>query len=308
MNRRFTNLFLSLILLPLFLVGCGTSKEEVALKANCDRIFKNLQSMSERPKIFKDSDYADDDSIALLLGKESRQSAEKEILKKFPFLDKIIVGKPKDKQQIDLYYYPGTIFLIAQSLKGTDIAFPYSNDEMLKIAVQKNGWEEIVSPLASKTFGNYLEPDNSQGCTAIDRDRAKENSDMYESDLNTSVAFSQASDLYLDFAEFLQAIRNCEISGWHSLNRCSAKDYVSKQDNHVPSTELTEEERAILAEREADAQRKAQNPGNSNSYSNARPGQVCTNFGEVVQTEKYGSLTCKLVWLNKIKALVWMRS
>ena len=296
--------FISVFLITSLLTSCGASKEEVALKANCDRIFANLMDIGERPEVFPDSEYADDDSVSLLLGAESRKEAERKILAKFPFLDDIIVGKEKGKQQPDLYYYAGSIFLIAEALKGTDIKMPYTREEMLSISTQDEGWRDVVSPLASKIFGNYMEPENPQGCTLIDDKRAEENPDGYSSDFNTSVAFSRASDNYIDFAGFLQAIRNCEVSGWHVTNKCEKVDYVSKPSTYTPSDELTEEEKAILAERERDGQGSSGSTG----YSNVNPGQACNDFGAVVQTEDYGQLTCKLVWLNRVKAFVWMRS
>ena len=294
---------LSMILIGGLLVSCSASKEEIALKANCDRIFANLMAIGDRSEVFPSSGVADADSVSLLLGVESRKDAERKILGKFPFLDEIIVGKEKGKQQIDLYYYAGSIFLIAEALKGTDIEFPYSREEMISIATQDEGWRDVVSPLASKFFGNYMEPENPQGCTLIDDIRAEENPDGYSVDFNTSVAFSRASDDYIDFAGFLQAIRNCEVSGWDLGNKCEKVDYVSKPSTYTPSDEPTEEEKAILAERERDSQ------GSSGSTENSivTPLQFCNNLGQVVQTENYGQLTCKFVWLNRIRALVWMR-
>jgi hypothetical protein len=68
-----------------------------------------------------------------------------------------------------------------------------------------------------------------------------------------------------------------------------------------------EEEKAILAEREADAEREAQNPSSAGQSSNVTPGQICSNLGSIVQTDSYGQLICKFIWINRIKALVWMR-
>jgi len=301
------SLALSIILLGGLLSSCGASEEEKALKANCDRIFANLKAIGERPEIFEYSDVAGDDSIALRFGGETRKDIEKKILAKYPFLDDIIVGREKGQQQLDLYYYAGSIFLIAEALEGTDIEMPYSREEMLAISTQDEGWRDVVSPLASKIFGNYLEPENPQGCTLIDEIRVEENPEEYSSDLNTSVAFSRASDDYIDFAGFLQAIRNCEVSGWNGANKCAKEDYVSKPSTYTPSNEPTQEELEILAEREADAEREALNPSGSSGYSNVTPLQLCGSLGAVVQTENYGQLTCKYVFINRVRALAWMR-
>ena len=300
---KIASTFVAITLLGGLLTSCGASEEEKALKANCDRIFANLKEMGERPEIFEYSDVADGDSIALRFGVETRKEIERKILAKFPFLDDIIVGREKGKQQIDLYYYAGTIFLIPEALKGTDIEFPYSREEMLTISTQEKGWRDVTSPLASKIFGNYLEPENPQGCTLIDNAREEENKADFLGNYNTSVEFSRASDDYFDFAEFLQAIRNCEVSGWHMANKCAKVDYVSKPSTYVPSDELTQEEIEILAERERDSQGSS----GSTEYSNVTPWQLCGSLGAVVQTESYGQLTCKYVFLNRIRTLAWMR-
>jgi hypothetical protein len=91
--------------------------------------------------------------------------------------------------------------------------------------------------------------------------------------------------------------------GWAS---CANADF---EDTYVytPSTEPTQEELEILAEREADAEREAQNPSGSSGYSNVTPLQLCGSLGAVVQTENYGQLTCKYVFINRVRALAWMR-
>lgn len=282
------------------LTSCGASKEEKALKTNCERIFANLKEIQVEPELFENSDYADSDSIALLIGTETRKAAEKTILAKFPFLDDIIIGREKGKQQIDYYYYSGSIYLIKEALVGTDVEFPYSQAEMKSIATTENSWNKSVSPLATKIFGDYMELNNHQGCAVVDNKREDASSES-----NTSVAFSRASDLYLHFASFLQAIRDCEVSGWHQENKCSKNDYVSKPDTYTPSNEPTEEEKEILAERERQAQNGDQG---SPEYSDVSAGQVCNSLGAVVMTENYGELTCKFVIVGRLRTLLWMRS
>jgi hypothetical protein len=292
----------ALVFLVSTLSACGSNPEEVALEANCERILKNLKAINNQPEVFPDSNYSDADSVSLLLGEETRNSAEGKILAKFPFLDEIIVGREKNKQQIDAYYYAGSIFLIKQALIGTDIEFPYSLEEMKVIATKQSGWNADVNPLAKKLFGDGNDLKEQQGCGLIDEKKEISNSDNY-----TRVAFAQASDLYLDFASFLNVIRNCRVSGWHEGNKCAKKDYVD-DSVYIPSDVMSDEERAILEERARDAEREAQNPSGSSETSNAKPLQGCTSLGQVVQTQSYGQLTCKLVLVNRIKAFVWMRS
>jgi hypothetical protein len=295
--------FVSIVLLGGLLTSCGASAEEKALKANCDRIFSNLKALGEAPASFRSLKYVDDETVPVLLGVESRNDVERKIIEEYPFLDQIIVGRQKGKQQYDNYYYAVSIFIIAEALEGTDIEFPYSNEEMLDIAVQENGWRDVVNPLATKIFGDYMELTDHQGCAVIDKIREEETPDEYSSELNTSVAFSRASDYYVDIADTLQAIRNCEVSGWHVTDKCAKVDYVSKPSTYTPSDELTEEEKQILAERERDSQDSTGSTG----YANVTPWQLCSSPGAVVQTESYGQLTCKYVFLNRIRTLAWAR-
>jgi hypothetical protein len=93
--------------------------------------------------------------------------------------------------------------------------------------------------------------------------------------------------------------------GW---DNCAKNDYVSDPSDYPTTYEPTPEEIAILEERRQDAEREAQNPPSSSTNSNVKPLQGCSSLGSVVQTDDYGQLTCKLVLMNRIKALVWMRS
>jgi hypothetical protein len=305
--RKFSfKLFSSFVLIVFIgglLTSCGASEEEKALKANCDRIFTNLKAIGETPESIRNLKYADDETVPMLLGEESRQDVERKILAEYPFLDQIIVGRQKGKQQYDNYYYAVSIFIIAEALEGTDVEFPYSNEEMLDIAIQENGWRDVVNPLATKIFGDYKELTDHQGCAVIDKIREEETPDEFSSELNTSIAFSRASDNYVDIADTLQAIRNCEVSGWHVTDKCAKVDYVSKPSTYTPSDELTEEEKQILAERERDSQ----DSSGSTGYANVTPWQLCSSPGAVVQTESYGQLTCKYVFLNRIRTLAWAR-
>lgn len=285
-----------IVLVGGLLTSCGTDQAEAALKANCDRIFKNLKEMRTL-----EPDYADEGNVARLLGEKTRKVTETNILAKYPFLDEIVVGKEKNEQSIDSNFYAGAIFLIEQALIGTDIEFPYTFEEMKDIASKENGSRDIVEPLGTKIFGDFMELKEHQGCALIDQKKENANSEN-----NTSVWFSRVRDLYIDLAGALQAIRNCEVSGWHKSDKCAKNDFKSGPDTYTPSTEMTDEERAILEERRQAAENEAQTP--SNQYSDATPMQGCTSLGQVVQTQSYGQLTCKLILLNRIKALVWMRS
>ena len=285
------------------LTSCGASKEEKALKANCERIFSNLKAIKEIPDNIKNSAVSSSDSVPLLLGEESRNRAESQILSAFPFLDQIVVGRPKVEQRPYKSHYAGLIFVIEEALIGTDIDFPYSQEEMLSIATTEDNWDNVVSPLAKEIFGDYFELKNHQGCAVFDAEKENPNSDN-----NTSVAFERASIVFTGFASSLQAIRDCKVSGWHEGNKCSKNDYVSEPSTYTPSNEPTAEELEILAERERQAQNGDQGSSGSSGNSNVSAGQVCNSLGAVVNTANYGELTCKLVLVGRLRTLVWMRS
>ena len=77
-----------IVLVGGLLTSCGTDQAEAALKANCDRIFKNLKEMRTLAP-----GYADEGNVARLLGEKTRKATETKILAKYPFLDEIVVGK-----------------------------------------------------------------------------------------------------------------------------------------------------------------------------------------------------------------------
>ena len=294
------------------MVSCGSSQEEIALKQaqlalkiNCERIISNFDAINKVPDGYFSASYvSDEDGLAVLQGKETQKNIEKEILAKFPFLDEAIIGREKNKQW-NIPHYDGVIFMISQALAGTDIEFPYSSEEMKTISRQENGWEKSASLLAEKFFGsNYFsEAKNPQGCALIDKDKEYTNSDK-----QASQEFSRAYELLINFEGFLQTIRNCQVSGWHRDNKCPKVDYISEPSDYTPSTEPSDEELAILAEREEAAEREAARPSDSVETSNAKPFQICGALGKLVQTESYGELQCRVIWTNRVKALIWMKT
>lgn len=315
MNRRFAQgkalaqRFSALVYLVLvcgLLVSCSSQNEEAidpVLAANCERILYNLETMHDLPEIFRYSDVAGDDTVPILLGEKTRDSAEAKILELFPFLDQLITGKSRDEKQSDLeLLYASSIFLFEEALAGTDVEIPYSPAEIEAIALNPNGWDEHVSPLATQIFGESWPPENPQGCAVFDQSAENQNRDS-----NSSLTFNWATQDYVAFAEFLQAIRNCKVSGWHKGDKCAKNDYVSEPDDYTPSDYVSEEERQILEERERKAEQKAPEESNSSETVNVLPNTICGAVGKVVQTENYGKLTCRFVLVNKIRALIWLK-
>jgi hypothetical protein len=288
------------------LVSCSNQSEEAidpVLAANCERILSNLETLLNRPEVFPLSDVADGASVALLLGEKSRANAETKILERFPFLDEIVVGKKRNKQTEYVSLFPGAIFLVQEALVGTDIEFSYSTAEVLAIATDEEGWENVVSPMVMEIFGEYYGSEPLQGCAIVE-------SKMYDNNAekSTSLAFERATNDYIDFAEFLQAIRNCEKTGWHEQYKCSEGDYVSDDDyDYTTSDGKTPEELEILEERERKAQSEKKEETKSSQDKEVRPLQICYTAFVVVPTEKHGDLTCRPVLVNKIRTLMWMK-
>ena len=300
------SLIVSVALTCGLLVSCSNQSEEAidpVLAANCERIHSNLETLQYLPEVFPGSEFSRDSSVALLLGEESRAIAQTKILAKFPFLDEIVVGKKRNKQTDYVSLFPGTIFLVQEALVGTDIEFPYSTDEVLAIATDEGGWENVVSPMVKEIFGEYYGANPLQGCATIEGNMYDNNADN-----STAVAFNRATDTYHVLADFLQAIRNCEKTGWHEEHKCSKEDYVSDDDYDYTNSDLkTPEEIQILEERERKAQNEKKEEPESSQDKEVRPLQICYTALVVVPTEKYGDLTCRPVMVGSIRTLMWMK-
>jgi hypothetical protein len=233
----------------------------------------------------------------MLLGEQSRTENKRFIYEQFPFMKTYTIegiqsgeydkGLRNYKVQAALHFFSQTSHPILLE----------SEDEQLISKAPYKGYKNVVKPKILKILG---EPYSDKGCEGLD----------YENDVDYSERVEELFDDGLQAADegknHLLGILLCERDGKIEDTPCDKFDY--EEPDYTPSTEPTEEEKAILAEREADAEREAQNPSGSGATSNVKPLQGCTSLGQVVQTESYGQLTCKLVLMNRIKAFVWMRS
>lgn len=287
------------------LSACAGESEpslDPVLEANCDQLLSNLKNLQQRPEFLPHSDQIDT-SIPLLLGSNSRAKAEQEILSLFPDLDQVISGKEKDEQKTDFdALYSASVFMVREAIAGTSVDFPFSTAEAIDIARDPASWEDQVSPFAMSVFGDIYGDEPGLGCGVIDEIKYG-----YDSDNNTAVAFERATNDFIDLAQALQVIRNCQESGWHQGTECAEDDHVSEPDTYTPSDELTEEEKIILEERERQANQDSDDQPSTTDSTEPRPLQVCLTFGVVVTTEKYGELTCKAVLVNRIRTLMWMK-
>ena len=169
--------------------------------------------------------------------------------------------------------------------------------------------EELISKTPEEGFTNVMEPKvlkiigesySDKGCVGLD----------YKNDVDYSETvdglFADGLQAASESKNHLLGILLCERDGKIEDTPCDKFDYV--ESDYTPSTEPSDEELAILAEREEAAEREAESPSDSVETSNAKPFQVCGALGKLVQTESYGELQCKAIWTNRVKALIWMRT
>ena len=169
--------------------------------------------------------------------------------------------------------------------------------------------DEFYTIEVDKVFALYAPSDRFQNC---DEALGLKDEDSFDSLSNDYGLSSKAANVGT-VLEVSIGLWGCETfgvgyteygKGW---DKCAKYDYVMDESDYPTSYEPTPEELEILEERRQEAERESQNPSTP-SYSSASPLQLCSSLGAVVQTESYGQLTCKYAFLNRVRALVWMRS
>jgi hypothetical protein len=168
--------------------------------------------------------------------------------------------------------------------------------------------DEFYSIEVDKVFALYAPSDRFQNC---DEALGLKDEESFDS-LSNYYGLSSKAVNVSTVLEVSIGLWGCETlgvgyieygTGWE---KCAKNDYVEDVSDNPTSSEPTEEELEILAEREQNAERDSQNPSTP-SYSNVSPLQLCSSAGVVVQTEKYGELTCGFFWVNRVRTLIWMR-
>jgi hypothetical protein len=172
-----------------------------------------------------------------------------------------------------------------------------TDEEKVAIEASDDPYTEIIEPKVLQVLGENYSDD---GCDGLDRANDVE----YEVVVNK--LYTDTQNAAEESVTHLLGILLCERDGKVEDTVCATKDFEDTFD-YTQLNEPTPEELEILAEREQDAERESQNP-TTPSYSNASPLQLCSSLGAVVQTESYGQLTCGFMWVNRVRALVWMRS
>lgn len=315
------------LVLTLFLTSCSLlplSAEEQSYKDNCQIVYDNYQKYIKTQKKFEDAEYNDAEFDwrfwpstypVTNAGESSRDVADASIKRYFPWVDEFVNQyfqgvdrKEFLKVEPDSWFFNG-LGELAIGEFFNEMA-DGSTFEVTQSVLKKKPSADIYDLLDSEineVFSKFSPSDRFKDCDeALGLDESASMAEnWYDYELNgmSGVALQQAFHVAI-------ALWGCENfgaghvdygAGWR---RCAGSDFDYSKYATAPSNELTEEERAILAEREANAE----NDSGSTATSNVSPGQICNNLGQLAETESYGTLMCKLVWVNKIRALLWMRT
>ena len=282
------------------LTACGGASVE-NLEATCESLRKNMSDFVTNASVGRDL-YYDGDSVAMLLGEETRQNNKKFIYQNFPFMkDYSIASIQSGEYQKGLNdsQIQAAIYLFSST--PNPIVLTDEDKELIKTS--DDPYTEIVEPKVIRVIGDAY---SDEGCAGLDTANGLDDDFLADERRTVPALYENMQDAAKDSVGHLLGILLCERDGKIDEEKCDTEDFEFTYTD--PSTlPPTPEELEILAEREQDAEREAQNPSTP-SYSNASPLQLCSSLGAVVQTENYGQLTCGFMWVNRVRALVWMRS
>lgn len=238
----------------------------------------------------------------MLLGEETRQDNKKFILKNFPFMrDYSIASIQSGKYQKGINNSRIQAAINIFSTTPNPIELTDEDKELIKIS--DDPYSEIIEPKVIRVIGNtYID----KSCAGLDAINGLDDDFLGDERRTVSALYENMQEAADDSVGHLLGILLCERDGKINDEKCETEDF------EIPYTDPSllppsPEELEILEERRQDAERESQNPSTP-SYSNASPLQLCSSLGAVVQTESYGQLTCTYAWVNRIRALVWIRS
>jgi hypothetical protein len=324
-GMKFSRFIAPVLVLTIFLTGCSLlplSAEEKKYVDNCQIVYDNYQKYVKLQTKFYDADYGDPDydwqswpsTYAISnAGESSRDVASSSIKRNFPWIKVIVDNFFKSISRNDFLEKDPSDFIDGELEELAIKAFYLemakgSNFDLTKTVLKKSS-DDYSYPAISTVFAKFSPSDRFKNCDeAIGLD---EETSMKKSWNEYNLRGDSGVSLY-DVLTVSASLWGCNKfgvgfadygKGWQ---RCAGSDFDSSKYATLGSNVVTDEERAILEERGQAAEREAQAP--SSEYSNATPMQGCTSLGQVVQTQSYGQLTCKLVLMNRIKALVWIRS
>jgi hypothetical protein len=276
------------------LTACGGPRVE-NLEATCETLRNQMKPFETIAMIERDL-YYDGDSVAMLLGTETRAENKRFIYQSFPFMKEYTIeGLQNGEYEKGLKNYQ--VQAAIQLFASTPNPIVLTDEEKVTLEASSDPYTEIIEPKVIRVMG---EPYSDDGCDGLDR----ANDVDYE--LLIDKLYEDTQSAVEDSVGHLLGILLCERDGKIDEEKCDTEDF------EMPYTDPSllppsPEELEILEERRQDAERESQNPSTP-SYSSASPFQLCSSLGAVVQTESYGQLTCTYARVNRITALVWMRS
>jgi len=171
-----------------------------------------------------------------------------------------------------------------------------------QIKISDDPYTEIIEPKVNRVIGDAY---SDEGCAGLDVANGLDDDFLSDERRTVPALYENMQEAAEDSVGHLLGILLCERDGKIDDEKCDAEDFELTYTD--PSTlPPTPEELEILDERRQEAEREANQPSTP-SYSGVSPLQLCSSAGAVVQTEKYGELTCGFLWLNRVRTLVWMR-
>jgi hypothetical protein len=288
--KRFALIAFLAVIAPFVLVGCGEKQIE-NLAAVCEQLRNELTPLETITLLDRDLHY-DGDSVAMLLGDQTRSDNKKFIFEQFPFMRSYsIAGIQSGEYEKGLKNYKIQAALHFFSQTSNPIVLDPAEEKMIS-KTSDEGYETVIEPKVFKIIG---EPYSDNGCVGLDSENEVDYSLRVEDLFEDGISAAEESK------NQLLGILLCERDGEIEGTKCDKFDF--EPSDYPTSNEPTEEELEILAERERDSQ----DSSGSTVYSDVTPLQLCSSLGAVVQTENYGQLTCKYVLINRLRTLVWMR-
>jgi hypothetical protein len=282
------------------LTACGGQSVE-NLAATCESLRSNMSSFVKNASIGRDLYYAGD-SVATLLGEQTRQDNKKFIYQNFPFMKDYSIASIQSgtyKKGVNDSQIQAAIHVFAS----TPNPIVLTDKEKEQIEASDDPYTEIVEPKVIRVIGDSY---SDKGCAGLDATNGLDDDFLLDERRTVSALYENMLEAAGESVGHLLGVLLCERDGKIGGEKCDAEDF------EIPYTdpslaEPTPEELEILEERRQSTEKEAQKPSSPSMNSNVTPLQGCTSFGATVQTESYGTLTCKLVLLNRIKALVWVR-
>ena len=238
----------------------------------------------------------------MLLGEETRQNNKKFIYQNFPFMKDYSIASIQSGE-----YEKGVnnsqIQAAIHIFSATPNPIVLTDEDKELIKASDDPYTEIIEPKVIRVIGDAY---SDKGCAGLDAANGLDDDFLGDERRTVSALYENMQEAADDSVEHLLGILLCERDGKIDEEKCDTEDF------EMPYTDPSllppsPEELEILEERRQDAERESQNPSTP-SYSNASPFQLCSSLGAVVQTESYGQLTCTYARVNRIRALVWMRS